>query len=310
MRKTASLLSIPFIMAAILSCTSQKEATVADNPVKPQEVHIFTQPLNSLERELADDVSPVVKGFPFISFQSAKSFRGRFPREFYAPMEGKWKAESIREVDLWRLQKDPAIYDVIYMGPLWFQEFREKGNDLLKSIAYSFNISQEQLAVLDSWIRNGGILWLEPGLYITTYDYRLNRYDDKKLDVLVRSLQGMKLYDKGLSVQVLRAKKTDDLHLENLSHALVFGEGDKPGEVNEVNDKVHSLLLEQSDYIGLYLNVNGVPLVKDHGKLYASYMKVGKGMIITTAPFDFKNAYHDGEIFRLALLEWALNNRK
>jgi hypothetical protein len=310
MKKLAYLLLIPLVLAATMSCSAKNEYTVGDNLKEPNEVHVFTVPLNSLDRELADGSSSVVKGFPFISFQSAKNFRGKFPREFYTPMEGKWKAESIREVDFWRLQKEPSLHDVIYMGPLWFQEFRKKGDDLLENIAYSFNISKEQLAVLDGWIRNGGILWLEPGLYISTYDYRLNRYDDKKLGELVRSLQRMKLYKKGVSVQVLRAEKTDDLHLENLRHELEFMEGEKPGEVDEVNAKVRSLLLEQSDYIGVYLAVDGVPLIKNKKKLYASYLRVGKGMIITTAPFDFKSSYHDGEIFRLALLNWALDNRK
>jgi hypothetical protein len=310
MKKLALLLSIPLLFAATLSCSAKKGFTVADSLKEPDEVHIFTVPLNSLERELADGRSSVVKGFPFISFQSAIDFRGKFPPEFYAPMQGKWKAGAMREVDYWRLQKEPSLYDVIYMGPLWFQDLRKKGDDLLENIAYSFNIPKDQLAILDGWIRNGGILWLEPGLYISTYDYRLNRYDDKKLDELVLSLKRQRLYDKGVSVQVLRAKKTDDLHLENLRHELLFRGGEKPGELDEINARVRSLLLEQNDYIGVYLAADGVPLIRDGKKIYASYLKVGKGMVITMAPFDFKSAYHDGEIFRLALLNWALENRK
>ena len=79
--------------------------------------------------------------------------------------------------------------------------------------------------------------------------------------------------------------------------------------IKEINQNVHSLLLEQSDYIGIYFSIGGIPLIQSGDIMYASYVKYGKGKIITLAPFDFKHTHYDGEILRLDLLSWALNDR-
>ena len=64
--------------------------------------------------------------------------------------------------------------------------------------------------------------------------------------------------------------------------------------------------MQQNDYVGIYLTVQGNPIVRSGGRVYASYVASGKGKIITLAPFDFQDSYHDGELFRLLLLAWAL----
>ena len=151
---------------------------------------------------------------------------------------------------------------------------------------------------------------MEAGIYISAYDYNFNKFDDRKLDQLMLALSGMKLDGHKLNVKMLKAKKTDALHVETLFHEIHFDKMEKNGDIKEIDDKIRSLLIEQTDYIGIYISVDGFPIIKSNNSVYASYIKSGEGIILTLAPFDFKNAYFDGEFFRLTLLAWALDSRK
>jgi hypothetical protein len=265
-------------------------------------------PANSLSRELIDYRPNIVKGFPFVAHQTVNNFKGKFPPEFYKSMDKKVRAETLKEVNFWNLSNNPALYDVIYVKPLWLGDLKLKNNDLLESLAYSYNISTEQLAILNAWVQQGGILWMEAGIYISAYDYNFNKFDDKKLNQLLLSLSKMELDGRKLNLKMLKAKKTDALHVDTLYHEILFDKMEQRGDIKEVSDKIGSLLIEQTDYIGIYISVDGVPIIKSNNSVYASYVKSGKGTILTLAPFDFKNAYYDGELFRLTLLNWALDN--
>lgn len=311
MKKSPFPIPVLLLLLALVACSSaRRDDGLAKALSQPDDIRIFSVPLTSLERELKQSPPRLLKDFPFVSRQPAMNFRGKFSPEFYAAMDGEWKAVSIRNADFWRLRSDPGLYDVIYMEPLWRGEFQKRGNDLLESIACSFNIPMIQRTILEDWIRGGGILWLESAIYISTYDYRLGGYKQGKLDELLAALRSMTLFDTGVGVQMLRAQRSDDFHVKPLRRELVFNKKDKPGQVVEINKKIRSLLLEQNDYVGVYLTVDGVPLVTFEDTVYARYIRVGKGLVITTAPFDFTNAYYDGELFRLALLFWALENRR
>jgi len=309
MKNIRQFLLTLFIVCALLSCTQRKDKIMADNLQKPEEVHIFTVPANSLSREIVDYRSNIVKGFPFVAHQQVNNFKGKFPPEFYKSMDRKVRSETLKEVDFWSLSNNPALYDVIYVKPLWLGELKLKNSSLLESIAYSYNISTEQLAILSTWIQKGGILWMESGIYISAYDYNFNKFDDRKLDKLVHTLSGMKLDDQKLNVKMLKAVKTDPLHVETLFHEIHLGKNEQIGDIKEINDKIGALMIEQTDYIGIYISVDGIPIIKSNNSVYASYIKFGLGTILTIAPFEFKNAYFDGELFRLTLLAWALDNR-
>jgi hypothetical protein len=310
MKKISQLLINMFILGFLCSCSSGKDQLITDYLQKPEEVHIFTVPANAFSREVLDNKAHLLNGFPFISTQSVTNNKGKFPPEFYASALKEFHVESLQKVDFWSLKNNPHLYDVIYIKPMLIGEFKIKGKDLLESIAYSYNISTDQLAILDNWIKSGGILWLESGIYISLYDYKFNKFSDKELESFLRKLNGMTLFDRKLNILILRAKKTDEIHVEGISQEIVSGESGTFGEVSEINEKIRSLLLEQSDYIGIYLSVDATPIIKKGNKVYASYLELGKGKIITLPPFDFVSTYHDGELFRLTLLSWALDNRK
>lgn len=309
MKKQLLFLSL-LLLPVLFSCTTPRSG-VASVP-EPEKVHVFTVPANSLSRIADQDGGAAVTlGFPFLSPKPAQRFTGRFPPSAYAELEKRQvRAKALGEVDFWRLKEEPTLYQVIYLKGMLFSELKLRGDDLLESIGYSLNIGPEKMAILEGWIRQGGVLWMEPVIYLSTYDYTFNRFSDAKLDQLTRTLSRMTLLGHGLTVRTLRARRIDELHLEPLTRELSFQPGRMPGEIEAVNGKVRSLLLEQSDYVGIYLNVAGTPIIRDADGVWAGFAEVGKGKVLTLAPFDFQSSYHDGELFRLLLLSWAMEKSK
>ena len=309
--KKLSLLSLlsfcALLLPALVACTLGKPARQTEGLGEPEKVQLFNVPLTSLARGAGEERPPLTAGFPFVSQRPVSHFKGKFPPSVYAELEKRGvRARELGEVDFWRLKEDPKLYDVIYFKGMLLGDFKARGKGLLESIAYSCNIPAEQLAVLREWVAKGGVLWLEPCIYVSSYDYQFKKMDDARLSQLVRTLSGMNLEGHRLSVVTERARRTDELHVEPLVREFDFGKGGKPGEIERINRKVGSLTLVQSDYVGIYLSVQGTPIVSSGGQLFASYVPAGQGKIITLAPFDFEDSYHDGELFRLLLLSWAL----
>jgi hypothetical protein len=307
MHKIEKILFGFFIIFLVWSCAPTAKTANLDLSPKPEEIYTFSVSPGSTSREAKDNRPAVLKDFPFISAQPVSGFMGKFPPEFYSGIKYRWSAEYITFVDFWKLRHNQNLYDVIYITPLWIGDMSLKDADLLKDIAFSYNISDEQLKILDNWIRGGGILWIESAIYISSYDYNLNKLNDEKVKELADRLGSMTLLGNKLNVFTLTARKIDEFNVEKLSLEVT---PDKSEEIGKINRDVNRLLLEQPDYIGIYFTVEGNPTIKSGDVVYASYKVYGKGKIITLVPFNFKNVQYDGEIFRLDLLSWALNDRK
>jgi hypothetical protein len=295
------------ILLFSFACAPTAKTTRCDVSPQSEKVYTFSIPPESTSREIRDNKPDILKGFPFISSQPVTNFRGKFPPEFYSDIKYRWNAEYIGFVDFWKLRYNQHLYDVIYIDPMWIGDLSLGENDFLKNIIYSYNISDEQFKILETWIRNGGILWMEPAIFISSYDYNLNKFDDEKLKNLVDRLKTMTILGNKLNVQTFTAKKIDEFNMEKLSIEVT---PEKIQDMDGLDKDVKKLLLEQSDYIGIYITVDGPPIIKSGNTVYASYVDYGSGKIITLAPFDFRNVHYDGEIFRLDLLSWALNGRK
>ncbi len=295
------------ILLFSFACAPTAKTTRCDVSPQPEEVYTFSIPPESTSREIRDNKPDILKGFPFISSQPVTNFTGKFPPEFYSGIKYRWNAEYIGFVDFWKLRYNQHLYDVIYINPMWLGDLSLGGNDFLKNIVYSYNISDEQFNILETWIRNGGILWIEPAIYISTYDYHLNKFDDEKLKNLVDRLKAMTILGNKLNVRTFTAKKIDEFNTEKLSIEVT---PENVRDMGGLDRDVKKLLLEQTDYTGIYITVDGTPIIKSGNTVFASYVNYGKGKILTLAPFDFRNVHYDGEIFRLDLLSWALNGRK
>jgi hypothetical protein len=306
MRRLFVVLMIGAVLFVMSACSSTTRPTTTEIYNKPEEVHIFSVPANSISREVKDSRPEILKGFPFISYNPVGNFKGKFPPEFYSRIKYRWSADYLKVADLWKLRTDKYFYDVIYITPLWIGDLILKNNDLLKTIAYSYNIPDEQLGVLDDWIKEGGVLWIESAIYISAYDYSLNKFNDKKISDLVSRLKRMTLFGHKINVHMYKANRIDEFNTERFVKEVI---PDKAGSEKNVGDQVDKMLLEQTDFIGIYLTIEGDPIIKSGSSVYASSIDYGKGKVITLAPFDFRNAHYDGELFRLDLLSWALQER-
>ena len=310
MRKIRFYFSFAIILGFVMSCSNQATRSDIERTVaKPDIYPVFSVPAGTFAREGSQDVPLVLRGFPFLSTQPVLNFRGKFPPEFYARQKYRWRAESIKTVDFWSLRNNPYLYDVIYINPLWCGELQLRGDDLLDSISYSFNISQEQKMILKDWINQGGVLWMEAAVYISAYDSSLGKWDENKINDYLQSLKNMKFFDAGLNVSILKAQKTDAFHTEKVTKELNFPAGHEGGELKDMNESIRRILLEQTDYIGIYLAIDGKSILKDSEATYASYLEYGKGKVVTLAPFEFRNVHYDGELFRLLLQSWAMGGR-
>lgn len=294
------------IIFFMFSCAPTARTT-SDLSATPEDIYIFEVSPKSTSREIQYDKPDILKGFPFISAHPVSGFTGKFPPEFYSANKLRWHAEYITFADFWNLRHNQHLYDVIYMNPVWIGALTLREDDLMKNIAYSYNIPSEKVMILDKWIKDGGILWIESAIFISSYDYNLNKFNDEKMSALTNSIGAMTLFGNNLRVHTLTARRIDEFNVEKLSLKIV-PDKNIPG-IRQINQSVNALLLEQPDYIGIYFSIDGVPFLQSGDKVYGSYVKYGKGKIITIAPFDFKHAHYDGEILRLDLLSWALNDR-
>jgi hypothetical protein len=306
MQKVKNIIAGIVIILFVYGCAPTAKTT-SDMSATPEEIYTFEISPESTSREIQDSKPDILKGFPFISAHPTSSFMGKFPPEFYSANKLKWSAEYITFADFWNLRHDQHFYDVIYMNPMWIGDLILRENDLMKNIAYSYNIPSEKIRILDRWIRDGGVLWIESAIYISSYDYKLNKFDDEKLSALIDKIRAMTLFGNSLNVHTMTAERIDEFNIKKLSMAVIPDK--EAAGTKEIHQDVHSLLLEQSDYIGIYFSIDGVPLIQSGDTVYASYAKYGKGKIITLTPFDFKHTHYDGEILRLDLLSWALNDR-
>ncbi len=309
MKKVKNIFCFIFILGLLQACAPTAKTSQGDLSPKPEEAYTFSVTANGISREIMDTRPDLLKGFPFVSYQPVVKFRGKYPPEFYSRIKQRWSAESLKAADIWKLRNDGSLYDVIYTNPLWIGDLPIKENDLLKNIAYSSNISEEQFKVLENWIKEGGILWIESAIFISSYDYNLNNFNDQKLKELTEKIRAMTIFGNKVYVRTSKARRIDEFNTEKLS-VVVSPEENILKHVKSLDFGINRLLLEQTDYIGMYITIDGEPIVKSGDAVYASYINYGKGKIITLAPFDFKNVYYDGELLRLNLLLWALNDRK
>lgn len=251
-------------------------------------------------RDIDEETKNLLKDFPFISYKPILDFYGKFPPEFYSSIKLKWKSAPFEKANYWRLRWDPKFYDFIYLKPFWIGNLSLKTNDLLKNFAISLNVSPEEIEILENWVKNGGNLWIESAIFISSYDLSLRKIKRKQILSFLRKLNKCKLFGRKIRVFLIKAKRIDKFHVKPVLK-----------EVNVDKDRrffegVKKLLLKQEDYIGIYFTIDGTPIIKSNGRVYSSYIEYGKGKVITTVPFDFINTYFDGELYRWKLLLWAM----
>ncbi len=305
--RSVRLIAVVALPATACSCFYHKDKCsydICDVISRPEKIEVIEVPEAYRNRE--ESTLKLLSGFPFISYKPVIDFYGKFPPEFYSAIKVRWRAAPFEKANYWRMRWDPYVYDFIYTRPLWIGNFSLKYEDFLKNLAVSFNVSDEETEILKNWIKQGGVLWIESAIFVSTYDMELRKIGINDIIKFARRLEKCKLFGRKLKVFILKAKRIDKFHTKTLIKEVTVNE---TSGLSEVLSGVKRLLLTQEDYIGIYFTVDGVPIVKDGRRVYSSYVTYGKGKIITTVPFDFSNVHYDGELYRWNLLRWAVKRK-
>ncbi len=245
--------------------------------------------------------------FPFISLSYNIDFKGKFNDNFYDKIPYRYKSAFLPDVNFFKLLSNPFLYDFIYIQPIWVENFKRVSNDLFENICYSYNMSSKEREILKWWIKQGGVLWMESGIFATGYENYttdIKRSDRKILKKLYKKSKNLSFLGKSIKTLHFRAKKIDLVKID--MHNIVFK--------NLINQKgfehLDTLSLKIDKFAQNYFVFNSGVLVKDKkGDILASQIKYGKGKVISLLPLDFTTRYYDGELFRWNLLYYGLDKK-
>lgn len=246
----------------------------------------------------------VLKRFPFVTLQKGSDVKGKFDDRFYASLDLVYRAENIENVDFWKLRDAPKSIDYIYILPLWMKEYRKLTKDLFTNICYSYNLSEEQQQILKDWIAQGGKLWVEFGVFSTKYDLfnRNGEIAQSKIHRLVRShLAGLHFLNIPYNTFLFRSKNLDFINYQSTYKAFLID------QQRTKLEGIRRLRVDVDNYLENYIVLDGEPLVVDtSGRTLVSIKAYGNGYIISLLPFEYKDAYFDGELLRWKLLFYTL----
>ncbi len=303
MRKIAVAL---IIFLSFLGCSSKQSdldrKLKEETPVKvvlTSNNRIFYTPKKSRD---------VLKRFPFISLSPKVEIKGKFSQEFYEGVNIFYSAQNIKDVNYWELEKEPKRLDFIYVLPVWIKEYKNVSKDLFENIAYSYNLSQKEQSILKNWIKQGGILWVEGGVYSTRYDMFTKSGDiaySKIYRLVKNSLKDKHFLNYPIKTYLYKSGKLDFINY--LPRSVEFETVAK----NSFFKDIKRLKLNLENYLENYFVIKTNPvLTTPKGDPLVSINRYGRGYITTLLPFEYEDLYYDGELLRWRLLYYLLNSRK
>ncbi len=295
------LITIIFIFEG---CSTKNDIAFQKHILSPEKVEIYDISVDNIWQNI-NNGRQLLKEFPFISRAPIIDFRGKFSNQFYSKIDYRYKFANIKNVDFWKLRTNPFAEDFIYVLPMWANEFKRVSNDLFTDIGYSYNLSLKEQEILKWWIGEGGILWIEGGIYSTRYDtFKKNgEIDQKAIDnKLIKKSKNLRFFNRTVYTYIYKAKKLDLVNYEPL----------------KINYKAKSNIPYFKDIKNLqiitrnFLTVGFMPkgdylLKSTKGKPLVSFIQYGKGGVVFLRPFEFQNTMYDGELLRWKLIFFLLN---
>ncbi len=295
---------IIFIMLSFLmGCAStDKEIEQIDKTLLNSEnVKIYNIDINDILKDR--NQYKKLHQFPFINTNAALDFRGHFPIDFYQSFNYQIKAVSLKNVNFWRLRNYPLSIDVIYVEPIWIENYKFVTNDLFENICYSNNVSKKEQNILKWWIKNGGILWVESSIYATGFENitkngKINlKALENRLYKLTRNLHFLD-YPVNFSIYLslnneLTSYKRKVIQFLNLQSKVTF--------FSDIN----VLQINMEHPIEAFFALKSNNIFKDkHNNTILSINNYFQGKIISLFPFDYVDSYKDGELLRWKLLQY------
>ena len=222
---------------------------------------------------------------------------GKFPLRFYENLQAHPVVAPLAAVDIWDLGEHPRRYDIITIGAVPITDYSGRG-ELLDQLAVTHGVTRDKAAVLTGWVKSGGVLWIEFGVFVQGHEW-------------------------------IRRTPAAPAASPDLAHFTIFGfptrpvvfEGRRvgafaiePSVVRIRNEASHvatadikRLTIVQSELRTSYPIIDALraePLVRQGALVYATVVSLGDGKIISTVPFDSSDVDSDGEKYRINLVEW------
>jgi len=272
----------------------------------PEEVEIYDIDV--------DNVMPVIHNgrkmlhnFPFVSNNVILDFKGKFSNQFYDRIDYRYKFSSLDKVDFWKLRTNPFLYDFIYVLPMWVNDFKRVSNDLFKNIGFSYNLSLREQEILKWWVAQGGILWVEGGIYSTRYDTfkRIGEIDEEAIrNKLVSKSRRLQFFHRNVLTSVYKAKKVDYVNYKPLEVSF------KTHSKYKYFQDIKSLKIKNNNYMSVYFMPKSEYLLQDSkNRPLVSFIRYGKGGVVFLNDFEFVNKRYDGELLRWKLMFYLLNKK-
>ena len=298
------IISLIGLILFLGGCASKNEVITEKKILSPESVEIYDISVDNFWKNV-NNGRKLLKDFPFVSYKPILGFKGKFSNQFYSKIDYRYKFDNIKDVDFWKLRTNPFAEDFIYVLPMWVNEFKRVSNNLFENIGYTYNLSTKEQEILKWWIGEGGILWIEGGLYSTRYDtFKKNGKIDKVAinNKIRQKSANLKFFDRRVHTYVYKSKRVDSINYEPLE--LSYKTKSKYSYFRDIkNLQIKTDNFLTADFIpkGDYLleSLKNKPLV--------SFIRYGKGGIVFLRPFEFQDKRYDGELLRWRLIYWLMN---
>ena len=211
----------------------------------------------------------------------------------------------LKDVDFWKLRENIHAENFIYVLPMWTNQFQRVSSDLFEDIAYSNNLSSNDQEILKLWIHEGGVLWVEGGLYSTKYD-AFNK--DGEIDIstinkkMVAKTQGLSFMDHTVKTYTHESEKVDSINYEPIELSY------KTNSSIDYFKDIKNLQVVTKNYLSVDFIPSGQNLIESsNGEPLVTFIKYGKGGVVFLRPFEFENKTFDGELLRWKLISYFMD---
>jgi outer membrane protein OmpA-like peptidoglycan-associated protein len=285
-------------------CSTKEQTVLQENILSPESVEIYDVSTENVFKEVHNG-RKLLKGFPFISNEAIIDFNGKFSDQFYDKIDYRYKFSAIKDVDFWKLRVNPFSEDFIYVLPTWVNEFKRVSNDLFTNIGYTYNLSNKEQEILKWWIGEGGIMWIEGGIYSTRYDTfnKNGEINHKKIKKrMVNKSKNLKFFDKKIKSYMTIGKKVDYINYVPLKHSFKT-----KSNISYFSDIKNLDLVSMNFMSEDFMPKAKTLLATTKGEPVASFVQYGKGGVVFLRPFEFKDKMYDGELLRWKLMYYLMN---
>ena len=298
------ILSLVGILLFMSGCATKSDKVLEKKILSPESVEVYDVSVDNIWPKI-NNGRKLLKDFPFISYKPILDFNGKFSDQFYSKIDYRYKFAPLKDVDFWKLRTNPFLEDFIYVLPTWANEFKRISNDLFENIGYSYNLSSKEQEILKWWIGEGGILWIEGGIYSTRYDTfkKSGEIDAKAINKkIIAKSSHLTFFDHRVRTYLYKSKKIDIINYERLK--IPYKTHSKIAYFNDIrNLQIITKNFLTADFMptGDYL------LESKSGKPLVSFIRYGKGGVVFLRPFEFQEKRYDGELLRWKLVFFLLN---